>query len=357
MLSLLLSCLLAAPIDTLAPDGPYLFYQGDSIVAEWVDTENRKKGTVGFRPENFGALPNFATFRPELVDPERAFVPTEIVQFDGVKSVVALSDIHGQYETGKKLLVANGIIDAQQHWIFGEGHLVFVGDIFDRGDQVTELLWLVHNLQIEAERAGGKVHFLLGNHETMTLEGDDRYLNQRYRVTSGLTGRFYKELYGPDSYLGRWLRSLPLAVQINDAIYVHGGLSREVVRQVSSLERLNELYHDYLIDANDLSEMLDENARMELLHGNKGPLWYRGYFTRREFTGRDLSYILKRLKASRIVVGHTSFTAVQGFYDNRIIAVDSSIKFGGAGELLLIEDGRLHRGNLHGERLELAPSK
>ena len=220
-------------------------------------------------------------------------------------------------------------------------------------------MWLVHNLQIEAEEAGGKVHFLLGNHETMTLEGDNRYVHQKYRVTSGLTGKFYHELYGPDTYLGRWLRSLPLAVQINETVYIHGGLSREMVKQVSSLERLNNLYHRYLIDTEDMHDMLDGNRQMEIMHGRGGPLWYRGYFTRDSFSDRDMDFVLRKIGAERIVVGHTSFTAINTFYDGRLIAVDSSIKFGSTGELLMMEDGQYYRATLMGERtpLDLSPTK
>ncbi len=352
----LLFSVLAIHADSLPPDGPYLFYENNEVIARWVDTENRTTGQAVFGPDNFAALPRFSSFDPKLVDPYRLFSRETILQFSGVSKVVALSDIHGQFDTGRELLRANGVIDAHQHWSFGDGHLVIVGDIFDRGDQVTELLWLIHNLQVEAKRSGGQVHFLLGNHETMTLEGDERYLNEKYRITSGLTGKFYHELYGPDTYLGRWLRSLPLAVNINGTVFIHGGISRDMAREVSSLEKLNTLYHDALIDAEDLNGLVSADTRLALLHGRNGPLWYRGYFSKNDFNDRDLSYVLKKLHAERIVVGHTSFTSVQGFFDNRIIAVDSSIKFGGVGELLLMEDGMLYRETITGERIPILPT-
>ncbi len=353
MLIPLLFSVLAISADTLPPDGPYLFYEGPEIVARWVDTENRTKGETVFNPTDLSGLPKFASFDPSLVDLHREFPRETVLQYSGVSKVVAISDIHGQFDTGRELLTANGIIDKDQHWIFGEGHLVIVGDIFDRGDQVTELLWLIHNLQIEAGRAGGRVHFLLGNHEVMTLEGDERYLNEKYLITSGLTGKFYRDLYGPDTYLGRWLRSLPLAVKVNGTVFIHGGISRDMARQVGSLETLNALYHDGLMDVNDLDDAVSNSSRLAMLHGRGGPLWYRGYFSRKNFTERDLAYVLRRFEAERFVVGHTSFTAVQGFFDNRVIAVDSSIKFGGLGELLLMEDGGLFRRTLTGECIPL----
>ena len=324
------------------------------MVARWANTEERTSERQIYTAQTAATLPHFTTFRPELVDPDRDFAPLPAKAYAGVNRIVALSDIHGQFATGRQLLLANEVIDERNNWIFGTGHLVVVGDIFDRGDQVTETLWLIHNLQVQATEAGGMVHFLLGNHETMVLEGDDRYLNPKYRITTSLLGKFYHELYGPDTYLGRWLRSLPLAVEINGTIFIHGGLSREVVREVSDISRINELYHKYLIDAEDMKEVVSASARMNLLHGRLGPLWYRGYFSKDTFSERDLKYVLRKTEAERIVVGHTSFTAIQGFYDNRIIAVDSSIKFGSVGEVLILEDNRAYRGTITGDRLPLS---
>ena len=353
MLSFTLALTAADSLPHSAPDGPYLFYEDGEVIARWVDTEQRTVGQVAYTPQGIATLPRFTSFRPELVDVNREFTPLPAEKYVGIKKVLALSDIHGQFATGRALLFANGVIDQDNNWTFGEGHLVVVGDIFDRGDQVTETLWLIHNLQLQAKQAGGMVHFLLGNHETMVLEGDDRYLNDKYRVTTSLTGKFYRELYGPDTYLGRWLRSLPLAVEINGTVFIHGGLSRELVREVSSIDKINRLYHDYLIDAKDMNEVVTTDARINLLHGRLGPLWYRGYFSKNSFSERDLDYVLRKTDAERIVVGHTSFTAVQGFFDNRIIAVDSSIKFGSVGEVLILENDMAYRGTIRGERIPL----
>ena len=53
----------------------------------------------------------------------------------------------------------------------GRRHTILVqtGDIFDRGAKVREALDLLMRLEDEAKRAGGRVEFLLGNHEVMNL--------------------------------------------------------------------------------------------------------------------------------------------------------------------------------------------
>jgi hypothetical protein len=61
-----------------------------------------------------------------------------------------------------------------------DGSLILTGDFFDRGLRVTECLWLMYKLEGEALAAGGRVHFLLGNHEVMNLSGDHTYVRSKY---------------------------------------------------------------------------------------------------------------------------------------------------------------------------------
>ena len=100
-------------------------------------------------------------------------------------------------------------IDKNLDWAFGKGHLVILGDVFDRGAEVTELLWLIRKLEQQALEAGGMVHFVLGNHEFMTMQNDLRYINKKYRRTEQLLNTSYPDLYGINTVMGRWLRSKP----------------------------------------------------------------------------------------------------------------------------------------------------
>ena len=331
-------------------DGPYVILDDNRPVFKWTYPEAGaafEKNCV----DTTTSLPGFDGFHPETLDPAREWPLETQIEYSGVKRIVALSDIHGQYPVARKLLLAHGVIDDAENWTYGDGHLVIVGDVFDRGDQVNAALWLIHHLQIQAEAAGGRVHFLLGNHETMIMEGDVRYIHPRYLTTSHLLKTPYQDLYGPDTYLGRWLRSRPLTVRINDVVYVHGGFSKQVLKVVGGLSAINTTYHRYLMDDNP-NLAARGNNKLDLLHGTKGPLWYRGYFVNRDFSQRDIEKILKMLDAEHLVVGHTSFNAITRYFGDRVYAVDSSIKFGSVGEVLLIEDGVFRRGTLTGEVLE-----
>ena len=50
-----------------------------------------------------------------------------------------------------------------------------VGDQLDRGDNEIQILYFLERLQREAEEAGGRLHILNGNHETMNVAGRFTY--------------------------------------------------------------------------------------------------------------------------------------------------------------------------------------
>ena len=113
-------------------DGPYIFIEEDQLV---------EKRIVGGEV----VIKNL---------PKDAF-PTkykrEKSKFRKVNKIAALSDIHGQHDLAVEILTNHAIIDADENWNYGEGHLIIVGDIFDRGDKVNETLWLLYKLEQQAK--------------------------------------------------------------------------------------------------------------------------------------------------------------------------------------------------------------
>lgn len=60
--------------------------------------------------------------------------------------------------------------------------LLQVGDQLDRGDNEVQILYFLERLQKEAAAAGGALHILNGNHETMNVGGRFRYATQPGRI-------------------------------------------------------------------------------------------------------------------------------------------------------------------------------
>ena len=278
--------------------------------------------------------------------------------------ILAVSDLEGNRETFLAFLTGNGVVNDRGDWIWGDGHLVLNGDIVDRGDEVTELLWLVRRLERQARASGGRVHYVLGNHESMVLAGDLRYIHPNYRYSTDRIGISYDALHGPDTELGRWLRNHNSVVRLGPLLFVHAGYSPELYRLGLELDEINETIRTGLgPPAWPVEARAD--LRTGLIWHQQGPHWYRGYFPQHaeNWGGRPddaaLQAILDRHDADHVVVGHTLVEGV-GIIDGRpqLIGIDVAWSDPSEAEGLLYDDGRLHRVDAGGLRtlLELAPA-
>src|SRR6476661_7677855 len=85
----------------------------------------------------------------------------------GVDRIVAVGDVHGDLAQFVAVLRTANIIDRDNNWTGGKAHLVQDGDLFDRGPESKKLVEFLTKLEKQAKAAGGEVHCLIGNHETM----------------------------------------------------------------------------------------------------------------------------------------------------------------------------------------------
>lgn len=338
----------AAPAEHVDADGPYVFRDGGQLRATWICNDAVQSRTVQTHAGAADIAPLCGYAHDVHVVPPNA---ASVSVLSAVPRIVALSDIHGQYDLLLRLLRANKVIDTHDHWALGTDTLVVAGDVFDRGPQVTEAFWLLYGLQQQAAAAGGAVHFVLGNHETMVLYDDLRYVNPKYLRSAQLLGRSYPQLYGADSVIGQWLRTRPALLQIGDTLFLHGGISPDAVQLALHPATTNAAYQASL--GTPKAEVKANPATAPLYDGKTSPIWYRGYFNGALDTD-GVQAVLDRLQLTRIVVGHTSMPHVSSFHGGRVIAIDSSIKNGENGELLFIDNGHLSRGLLDGSRVPLA---
>ena len=221
--------------------------------------------------------------------------------FPDVERIVAVGDIHGAYDGLIATLQGAGVIDDKLAWSGGKTHLVFTGDLLDRGAKSRDVMDLVMRLEKEALRDGGRVHLVLGNHEVMNLTGDLRYVaNAEYiafldmekrkerrrwykRFKNGtpedmdestVLSQFNKKAppgffghrraFRHDGIYGKWLLEKPFIVVVNETAFVHGGLPAFVAEyglegpNVTLKQHLNEyvVTRDYLAD-NDVMSPID----------------------------------------------------------------------------------------------------
>lgn len=282
------------------------------------------------------------------------FVP-EPSTYKNVKKVAALSDIHGQFDLAVKLLVNNKIIDKKLNWRFGKGHLVIAGDIFDRGSKVHETLLLIYKLEQQAKEKGGRVHFLLGNHEYMVLHNDVRYIHKKYKAVSKLLHVSYDQLYGKNTFLGRWIRSKATIIKINKDYFVHGGVSKEFINKTGfSSEAMHSINTTMRTSINRSKKEMKATDFYKTYYSSKGLIWYRGYFND-NLKDTEINDILHALDANHIVVGHCSNKEIVQLFNHKVYGVDSSLKNGEYGELLLIKKNKYLRRTLEGKKKKFSP--
>lgn len=342
-------------------------------------------------------------------------------QWQGVERVVAFADVHGAYAELTQLLRETGIIDAQGRWAAGRTHLVSLGDLLDRGADSRKVLDLLMRLQGEAAAAGGQLHVVLGNHEAMNVLGDLRYVDpgeyaayqdmesaadraQELRAWQAANGpdattafeqKFppgffgHRLALGPGGRYGQWLLAQPVAVVVNDTLFMHAGPSKvlqglalpevnqryraaldEYLRTVRPLEQAGLLQAGDAFRARpglaaerlatrataaggatppDLAQAVTRFAAADgsLLLGSAGPNWYRGAALCNEAAEADvLDPVLVRLGATRLVVGHTPTRdqRVATRFDGRVVKLDAGMNravYKGRAVALLLEGGRV----------------
>ena len=344
-ITFLLLISLQACVENDISDGPYVYEREGQREVLWVCEGKAKHQIVDLSvPKTVRHCGMKATLRKPEQTEDKA------VEYNGDFKIAAVSDVHGQYELFMTLLRNNGILDESDNWSFGNGHFVITGDIFDRGSNVTEALWFLYDLEQQAEQAGGKVHYLLGNHEVMILNGDLRYLHPKYTSVAKITERNFESLFAKNTVLGNWLRHRPLLVKVNGILFVHGGLHPELVNKNLSSADINSVFKQHLIKR-ELKHPRDGLAKY--LYGDKGPIWYRGYFRESGATMAEIQQLLRFFGVNHIVVGHTTQQKIRTAYGGKIIAIDAGMKSGDYGELMFWESGKLTRGTLSGEVFNL----
>jgi len=264
--------------------------------------------------------------------------------YEEPSKVIVMGDIHGQYKRMVKMLVSAGVIDKNLNWIWEDGHLVFIGDIFDRGEGVMESLWLIYNLEKEAEKYDGKVHLLIGNHEMMIIKNDIRYIaNKYYSLTSNL-GINYHELFGANTILGKWIRTKNVIEIIGNTMFIHGGISPELAAKNLSIKEINSSFRDYLSNESDTLS----SGLFVLLKGNNGPVWYRGFLISRsgyeKIKQEVLETILDQYSVEKVVIGHTEVDEIKCVSNGKVIPVNIPLANKNIIEqALLIEDNVFYR--------------
>ena len=322
-------------------DGPYVIYEGDDILIKNITIDGPQIDTfpAGSDPTLTCDLPNGNSFSFNLIGNHE--IPDS--EYEMPDKFLVTTDIEGQFDAYTFQLQSAGVIDENYNWIYGEGHLFFLGDMFDRGQYVTQCLWLLYKLEQEAKQAGGEVHFIVGNHEVLNFEHDFRYVRDNYFENAHHLGEMLYDLYDNTTELGRWLRSKNILENAGkSAIMVHAGLSPQVKNLNLTYDQIND-FGRLGMDDNCPSG----NTACQIVNGgsDEGVYWYRG-IADEELSQVQVDDIVSSFDGETMIFGHTVFPQVTPLYDQKVIVVD--VDHGdnfdaGYMEALYFENGCYHR--------------
>ena len=343
-------------IDPAIVDGPYVLYGNDSVFVNYIeDISGAKTVKTDGSP---AAMKNNITLQVNTDMPSKTFtvqlkqkLSDEKSEYKGIKKMLVISDIEGNFEALRKLLQGNKVIDENFNWTYGKDHLVLVGDFVDRGTMVTEVLWLIYSLEEKAKAAGGYVHFILGNHEIMNMSNENDYVNERYKQHALLMKKPYMQLFGPNSEIGRWLATKNVIERIGNTLFTHGGVSGYLNNLNISLKELNAITKPFYSD----TTYKYSDDRLNLIFSDFGPFWYRNYYKTPRANIQQIDSTLDIYNVRTISTGHTVIAnEIRSLYNGKVFNTDVH-HAGGHSEAMLIDDGKFWRVNAAGEKFDIKP--
>lgn len=305
------------------------------------------------------------------------------VAFGGsaLPTIIAIGDMHGDYEVYEGLMLASGLMDTDGNWAGGDTIFVQTGDIPDRGPSTRKIIENLQRLEAQALESGGRVIPMVGNHEAMNFVRDLRYVHpgefaafadaqseetrdayyllhreeieaEARQGTRDISSEDIRAQWDEETPLGKveheaawsaegkfgaWVSNNLLVAKVGPYLFAHGGFSQEF--SVISLDDMNKAGQAALL-AQDWS--LDSIIRHRL-----GPLWYRGNVRGREDVPgfsrkKELRRVLDAYSATHVIIGHTrSEKGIRVTLDGRLLQIDTgaSAYYGGVPSFLRIENG------------------
>lgn len=256
-----------------------------------------------------------------------------------VQRLVAIGDLHGDLQKAKEALLLARVMDRRGKWVGGKDVVVQVGDLLDRGENEIKIIYLLEKLKREAQREGGDVMVLNGNHEFMNaglvfqcasrggceeFDGWKEWYeigeafkrtcdHTMYNKPRPITDKKIDPLLwcriealrpgGP--FARRFFVNHPVVLVVGNSVFAHAGITHENM-QDSSVEEINEMSKKYFKGEFDATYP-------PVFKDPKSVIWtreYDGIPQKDDSLGayeacKQVKAALDGLAVQRIAVGHT----------------------------------------------------
>ncbi len=271
--------------------------------------------------------------------------------------IIAVGDIHGDFQIFIKVLQMCKLINKNLEWIGGDTYLVQLGDTLDgkRPDTVyddssfleesgeIEIIRLIIDLDAQAKNVKGRVISLIGNHELYPyyLENDKQFIRdyvkkrdieQFKRIFKTDRIKFLKPGGMGGSLLGR---TRPLILQLGEFIFVHGSITDKLIAHNLNPEtgkvdipKINKSTRLWLQGKGKVPKFLEEMDE-------ENPVFSRLYSKSKIFNKKECDKFSEQLKffegVNYVVMGHSRFKEINAACNNSLIRTDIALSraFGG----------------------------
>jgi hypothetical protein len=275
------------------------------------------------------------------------------------RRIIAIGDLHGDWNQTINSLKTAGVIDNDHKWTGGDTVVVQIGDQVDRcrghhykcddkratmNDEASDIkiLKFFTKLHAEAQKEGGAVYSLLGNHELMNVLGDVRYVSYeglKQFENSEFNGKIIKD--GKKARIKAFERGGELsnflgctrqaAIIIGSNLFVHAGIVPELAKKYK-VDDINSIIRKWLLKKNKTVEETDSIVKSS----DYSPFWirYLGQIPpqddENEYCSKYVDPVLELYDVKNIIVGHTpqSFITDEGINstcNNKVWRVDVGV--------------------------------
>lgn len=270
-----------------------------------------------------------------------------VLHIKGKRRIIALGDIHGDLSFALRLLTIAKVIAVENNilkWIGGNTIVVQVGDQIDScrplpGEtcehtgttlndkaediEVLKLFTKLHNM---AQKDGGMVLSLIGNHEIMNVLGDMRNVSKENltdeRADKFKPGGEYAKLLAETRYS---------VIIINNILFAHAGVISDKINNRDDIIKINKKVREWLLnkDSNpkNFYKEIDDSIFWNRILGALPPDSELKDNINKDVCDRILGKVLTALKIDRMIIGHTPQFAkhnvgINGTCDGKVIRVD-----------------------------------
>ena len=248
--------------------------------------------------------------------------------------IVVVPDVHQDLQKAKRCLLLAGVVNIRGTWVGGRTVVVQVGDQVDGAQRVrtakparhvchddltrdVAVLTYFNDMHRKAQKKGGAVYSLIGNHELMNVMGSFDYAN-----TYGCEAceRERRKAFSPGGTAAVLIATTRVVcLKIGRIVFVHAGIVPRHARAMD-ISRLNRVMTETFL-GNQVSNA-DKKYFDNMCLDFDGVLTHRYYMPGAEIPAGEAREALEAVGADHMVIGHNAHIGgVTALYDGQLVFV------------------------------------